>query len=79
MCPYKPVTWHRTAKNLHSHADVATVEPRARVDPDVPGDHRRREDVPDWDLLFPVGTESLLRQTQPGKMVDEEIDFFFLL
>lgn len=67
LCPYKPVTWHRTAKDLHSHADAAAVKPGARVDSDVSGNHRRREDVPDWDLLFPVGPEDLLRQTQSAK------------
>lgn len=63
LCPYKPVTWHRTAKDLHSHADVAAVEPRARVDPNVAADHRHWEDVPDWDLFFSVAAEDLLRQT----------------
>lgn len=62
LCPYKPVTWHRTAKDLHSHTDVAAVKPRARVDSNVSGDHWHWEDVPDWDLLFPVATEDLLRQ-----------------
>lgn len=59
----KAVTWQRTAEDLHSHADVAAAEPGAGVDSDVPGNHRSWEDVPDWNFLFPVASEDLLRQT----------------
>lgn len=58
------LTWQRTAEYLGSHADVAAAEPRARVDSDVSGDHWSWEDVPDWNFLFPVASEDLLRQTQ---------------
>lgn len=60
--PYKPVTWQRTAKDLRSHADVAAAEPGARVDSDVSGHHWSWEDVADWNFLFSVASEDLLRQ-----------------
>lgn len=62
-CKHKAVTWQRTAEDLRSHADVAAAEPGARVDSDVSGNHRSWEDVPDWNFLFPVASEDLLRQT----------------
>lgn len=58
------ITWHRTAKDLHSHTDAAAVKPRARVDSNISGDHWNWEDVLDWNLLLSVGTEDLLRQTR---------------
>lgn len=61
-CPYKPVTWQRTAEDLHSHADIAAAKPGARVDSDVSGDHWSWEDVADWNFLFSVASEDLLRQ-----------------
>lgn len=61
---HEAVTWQRTAEYLHSHADVAAAEPGARVDSDVSGNHWSWEDVPDWNFLFPVASEDLLRQTQ---------------
>ncbi|TNN83734.1 hypothetical protein EYF80_005910 [Liparis tanakae] len=58
------VTWHRTAKDLHPHADTAALKPGQRVDSDVSADHWRWEDVPDRDLFFPISSEDLLRQAQ---------------
>lgn len=74
MCllSYKPVTWQRTAKDLHSHTDIAAGKPRARVDSNVSGHHWHWEDVPDRNFLFSVATEDLLRQTHSIRWWNED-------
>jgi hypothetical protein len=61
--PYGALTWHGTAQDLGPHADGAPPVPGAGVDPEVAPHHRGREDVPHGDLLLPVASEDLLRQT----------------
>ena len=64
----RPLTWHGAAQDLGPHADAAPSVPGAGVDPDVAPHHRGREDVPHGDLLLPVASEDLLRQTRCGTL-----------